>query len=52
VKCRYGLLLKQAGRTAEAEALFREIVKDARLGNRHSAELNREWVEIATREVG
>jgi hypothetical protein len=52
VKCRYALLLKKVGRTAEAEALFREILKDATLGNRRSAELNREWVETAKRELG
>lgn len=52
VKCRYGLLLKRVGRTEEAEALFREILKDARAGTRHSARLNREWVETAKRELG
>lgn len=52
VKCRYGLLLKRIGRTDEALALFREILKDAKAGTRHSAQLNREWVETAQREMG
>lgn len=52
VKCRYGLLLKRVGRTDEARALFQEIVKDAKVGTRHSARLNREWVEMAQREMG
>lgn len=51
VKCRYGLLLKKAGRDAEARPLFEDIVRDARGGSKHSRQLNREWVEIARREL-
>lgn len=51
VKCRCGALLKKSGRTDEARALFEEVVKDARGANPHSAKLNREWVEMAKREL-
>jgi hypothetical protein len=52
VKCRYGLLLKRSGKTSLAAALFQEIVKDASRANQHSNRLNKEWVEIAKRELG
>ncbi|MGX2038671.1 tetratricopeptide repeat protein [Methylocaldum sp. MU1018] len=51
VKCRHALLLKRTGQTAEARALFEEILKDARGASRHSYRLNKEWVDIAKREV-
>jgi hypothetical protein len=50
-KCRHALLLKRMGKTAEARALFEDIVKDARAASSHSYRLNKEWVEIAKREV-
>ena len=50
-KCRYALLLKRLGRLTEARALFDEILRDARLGNRHSQRLNQEWVAIAKKEL-
>jgi hypothetical protein len=50
-KCRHALLLKRMGRTAEARALFEEILKDAKLATSHSYRLNKEWVDIARREV-
>lgn len=52
IKCRYGKLLKQTGRADEARALFEEVVKDAKGGSQHSYRLNREWVELARRELG
>ncbi|CAL1239841.1 tetratricopeptide repeat protein [Candidatus Methylocalor cossyra] len=51
-KCRYALLLKGLGRVAEARGLFEEIVKDARRGGRHGYRLNKEWVDLARRELG
>jgi hypothetical protein len=51
-KCRYGLLLKRAGREAEARPLLEEVVKDAKGASQHSYRLNREWVERAKRELG
>jgi hypothetical protein len=50
-KCRYALLLKRVGRTSEAQALFGEILKDARGGSRHSNRLNKNWVDLAKREM-
>ncbi len=52
IKCRYGLLLKRSGREAEARDLFGEVVKDAKGTSQHSYRLNREWVEMAKRELG
>jgi len=52
IKCRYGRLLKQVGRQAEARSLFEEVVKDAKGATQHSYRLNREWVELARRELG
>jgi hypothetical protein len=52
IRCRLALLLKRLGRTAEARAWFEEILKDARAATRHSYRLNREWVDIARRELG
>ncbi|HYE36734.1 tetratricopeptide repeat protein [Methylocaldum sp.] len=50
-KCRHALLLKRMGKTSEARALFEEILKDAKVASRHSYRLNKEWVDIAKREV-
>ncbi|CAI8887075.1 tetratricopeptide repeat protein [Methylocaldum szegediense] len=50
-KCRHALLLKRMGKTAEARALFEDILKDAKLATRHSRRLNKEWVDIARREL-
>ncbi|MDV3241423.1 MAG: tetratricopeptide repeat protein [Methylocaldum sp.] len=50
-KCRHALLLKRMGKTSEARALFEDILKDAKIASRHSHRLNKEWVDIAKREV-
>jgi len=50
-KCRHALLLKRLGKTSEARALFEDILKDAKAASRHSYRLNKEWVDIAKREV-
>jgi hypothetical protein len=39
------------GKTSEARALFEDILKDAKIASRHSHRLNKEWVDIAKREV-
>ena len=52
VKCRYALLLREAGRETEARALFEEILKSAKAGNRHSRELNRVWIDAAKKALG
>jgi hypothetical protein len=46
-KYRYGLLLKQLGRGAEADALFAFIISSAR---RSALESEQEWVKLAQRE--
>lgn len=51
-QCRYALLLKREGREAEARPLFEGILRDAKGANRHSQRLNREWIDIAKRELG
>jgi hypothetical protein len=50
-KCRHALLLKRLGKTSEARTLFEDILKDAKIASRHSYRLNKEWVDIARREV-
>ena len=52
IKCRAGLLLKTVGREAEATRLFEEILREDKMGNRHSRQLNREWVERARQALG
>lgn len=52
VKCRYGLLLKRVGNLTEARALFEEVLKGTKGGSQHSNRLNKEWVDMAKRELG
>lgn len=49
--CRLGAILKQQGRTAEAQALFRKVINESRIAGRHYNTLNKEWVEMARREA-
>lgn len=46
-KCRYGLLLKCQGKTAEAVQVFEELIR----ASKHSNRLNKEWIDIAQREA-
>ncbi|HTZ76419.1 MAG TPA: tetratricopeptide repeat protein [Stellaceae bacterium] len=50
-RCRYALLLAKAGRTREAERLFREICQAIEMGPRHQRREQREWYDIARRAV-
>lgn len=50
-RCRYGLLLKHMGRTAEANALFDQIVRHARLSPGHYRKAQRTWIEIARKQL-
>jgi hypothetical protein len=52
IQCRYALLLKRAGREDEARGWFAEIVRDAKGTSQHAYRLNKEWIDIARREVG
>ncbi|HSU13948.1 tetratricopeptide repeat protein [Longimicrobium sp.] len=50
-RCRYALVLKQLGRTAEAHALFDEIVRHARLSPGHYRKAQKPWIDIAKKEL-
>jgi hypothetical protein len=52
VKCRYAQLLGAVGRESEARQLFAEILKDAKVGNRHSLQLNKPWIDAARKALG
>ncbi len=49
--CRLAAILKQQGRDAEARELFQKVVNESRIAGRHYNTLNREWVEMARREL-
>lgn len=48
-KCRYALLLRQAGDDGQAQQIFDEIVRDARLTPRKLNRLQKEWIDLARR---
>lgn len=50
-RVRFGLLLKRSGRHAEADALFAESLKRAELSPRYYRRDQREWLDIAKREI-
>lgn len=50
-RCRYALVLKQLGRTAEAHALFDEILRHARLSPAHYRKAQKPWIDVAKRET-
>jgi hypothetical protein len=50
-RCRYALVLKQLGRTAEAHAIFDEILRHARLSPAHYRKAQKPWIEIAKHEA-
>jgi len=50
-RTRYALLLKKVGRDDEAYALFDQIVRHARLSSSHYRREEKEWIEIAKREM-
>lgn len=50
--CRYGLLLKLAGRAAEAERQFRQILETAELAPRHYRTQHAHWIRLARSELG
>jgi hypothetical protein len=49
-RVRQALLFKKAGRTAEAQALFAAILKDARLAPKHFRKSQHEWIALAEKE--
>jgi hypothetical protein len=50
-RCRYALILKQLGRTAEARAIFDEIVRHARLSPGHYRKAQKPWIDTARKEL-
>ena len=50
-RCRYALLLKKTGRTDQARQLFEQIVLHARVSPAHFRKSEKEWIEIAKREL-
>jgi hypothetical protein len=51
-RVRQGMLLKKLGRTADAQAVFAAILKDARLAPKHFRKSQREWIALAEKEKG
>lgn len=50
-KSRYGLLQQKLGNIDKARGIFEGVVKSYRLLPRHAQQLNREWFEVARRNV-
>ena len=51
VRCRYALLLQRTGRALEALGLYKEILSRSRRAPGHYRRQEREWIDIAQREV-
>lgn len=50
-RCRYALLLKKLGKPGDAEHIFREIVKNARLSPKYYKKVQKKWIAIAKKEL-
>jgi hypothetical protein len=50
-RVRQAQLQKRLGQTVAAQDAFRRIVEDARLAPRHFRKAQKEWIDIATREL-
>jgi hypothetical protein len=46
-RCKYAQFLLKRGQADAARRAFEQVVADARRGNKHSRELNREWIDAA-----
>lgn len=51
-RVRHALLLKKHGEGAKADAIFREVLKRVDLAPKYYGREQREWVDIAKRELG
>ncbi len=51
-RCRYALMLKKTGRTAEAQKLFQKTLKNVKLSPGFHRKNQKQWVDIAKRESG
>lgn len=50
-RCRQALLLKRMGETDRARDLLRKLLDDAELTSRHARSLQKEWLDLAKREL-
>ncbi|MGE0085400.1 MAG: tetratricopeptide repeat protein [Desulfococcaceae bacterium] len=50
-RCRYALLLKKMGKTAEAQKLFQKTLKNVKLSPGFHKKNQKQWVDIAKREA-
>jgi hypothetical protein len=50
-RCRYALLLKKEGRSQEAQTIFADIDRHARLSPAYYKKAQREWISIARQEL-
>ncbi|MET0332833.1 MAG: hypothetical protein ABW190_01065 [Rhizobacter sp.] len=50
-RCKYGLYQQQRGNLGAAKLSFEHVLADARRGNVHSRDMNREWIDAATRAL-
>ena len=50
-RCRFGLLLGQSGRGTEARKLFEEVCQSIDYGPRHQRRDQREWYDLARRQL-
>lgn len=48
---RQAMLLKQMGETARSHELLRKLVEDAELTSRYARQLQKEWLDLARREL-
>ncbi len=51
-RCRYAMMLKKIGRTAEAYKLFQKTLKNVKLSAGFHQKNQKQWVDIAKRETG
>jgi hypothetical protein len=51
-RCRFALLLEKQGRMAEARQLYQEICQSIDYGPRHQYREQREWYDLAKRQLG
>lgn len=49
-RCRYALLLKQMGRTAEAQTVFEDLLRNVKLSPDYYQRAQRRWTAIAKKE--
>jgi hypothetical protein len=50
-RCRYALMLQKTGAAAQAHELFRAIVSSSERGPKHYLRSQREWLEVARRNL-